>query len=233
MISVRKPWSARASAWRVAADLASATVFACGVLAIASRHDPARLVTLVAAAVMLDGVDGTLARRAGGPCAHGAALDVLADMAAFGVAPVVLVMMNPQLQSGWPAVPAVLAVYLIASLYRLIRSGRAYQRHSHAFCGLPMPVAGTLLLGMSLVLPIPLLVAGTALVSLLAVSRQPYPIVAWMWHSERSLLVTLTVLGLILFPISQALALLLVSGSYAVYPFLGRVRRPSGKPLAY
>ena len=232
MRGVRRPLSDFIPTWRIAADLATGGVFACGVLAIANHDDPARLVTLVVTAAMLDGADGALARRAGGPCAHGAALDVLADMTAFGLAPVVLVLSQPQLQSGLPVVLALLVVYLVASLYRLIRAGRAYRRRSHPHCGLPMPAAGTLLLGMGLALPMPLLVAGTALVSLLAVSHQPYPIVARLWRSERSLFIILMVLGLILFPISQALALLLLSGSYAVYPWLGRVKHPSEGPLA-
>jgi phosphatidylserine synthase len=225
--------STRVPTWRIAADLVTGGVFTCGVLAITSREDPARLVTLVVVAALLDGVDGALARRAGGPSAHGAALDVLADMTAFGVAPVVLVLMKPQLGSSSAVVLALLAVYLLASLYRLIRSGRAYQRYSRAYCGLPMPVAGTLLMGMGLALPIPLLVTGTALVSLLVVTRQPYPIMAWMWHNERFFLVALMVLGLILFPISQALALLLASGSYAVYPWLSRLRHLWEEPQAY
>jgi phosphatidylserine synthase len=218
--------SAHVSAWRIAADLASGGVFTCGILAVASRESPTRFAVLVVAAGLLDGVDGALARRAGGPSAHGATLDVIADLAAFCLAPAALALTQPRLQAVLPAALAVLCAFVFASLFRLIRSRRAFLHPGPAYCGLPMPTVGALVTGMCLTLPTPLFFAGTMLISQLAVSRRPYPRLAWLWRFERSAFIALVAMaiGLAFFSPGHAL---LISGIYAAYPWIGRMR-PAG-----
>lgn len=207
--------------WRIAADLTCGGVFTCGILAIVNRENPRWFVPLVVVAGLLDGIDGAFARQAGGPSAYGATLDVIADMVAFCVAPAALVLAQPRFQEILPLTLTLLFVYALASLYRLIRSRRTYTIHKHAFCGLPMPTVGALVTGMCLTLPVPLFFAGMLLTSLLAISRWPYPRLAWLWRSDRILLVSMIALEGILLTISLGAALLL-AWVYAVYPWLGR-----------
>ena len=74
---------------RLAADASTLGVGACGLAALAWRHQPEALLLLIAAGV-LDVVDGALARRAGGATDYGRILDAGSDWLAFGVAPAVI-----------------------------------------------------------------------------------------------------------------------------------------------
>ena len=138
--------------------------------------------------MLLDGLDGRVARMTRGDGAFGAELDSLADMVSFGVAPAVLAWTVGSL-AGLPegVLWASGALYVSAAALRLARYNVAHAsphlhptRRSPDFEGLPSPAAAGLVGGFILllesqsislagVLPALVTVAG-----LLMVSRIPY-----------------------------------------------------------
>ena len=210
----------RATAWRLAANLTTLAVLGTGLLAIAARTSTEAVLGLMGIATGLDGLDGWLAHRAGGPRLSGAALDLLADLAAFGLAPTALIV-NRLPGAGW-LVWLALGVYLCAALARLLRSCRNYARRSPVgYMGLPMPACGWLLSAAALSLGdhgwLPLATLG---ISGLAVSRRLYPSPGWMWSKARG-----PMLGVLAAAALAALAagpagLLIASAAYAIYPLV-------------
>src|SRR3954454_7743355 len=85
-------WFNPAILWRAAANTATLCVLAAGLATFAVRRDLFLSLALLALSTGLDGVDGLLARRAGGPSAGGALLDLAADLVAFGVAPAAILL---------------------------------------------------------------------------------------------------------------------------------------------
>lgn len=150
-------------------------------LASADPHLAARLVLLAAVG---DGLDGVVARHAGGTPV-GEYLDSLSDVAAFGVAPAVLVvglvtsewnlaLVDPTPRTG--ATLAVAAVFLAAVVLRL-GLYTAYDTKADSTEGVPSTLAATIL-GASILAgtatPAALL-GGTLLLSYLMVTTINYP----------------------------------------------------------
>lgn len=218
------------AAWRWAANGVTICILALGLAATAVALWPAGsrslAAGLVVVAALVDGADGALARRAGGPTRTGAVLDVLADLSAFGLAPVAIAAASgaAQAPSGvwlvWPA----LAVYLAAGAWRLVRSARlALRKPAGLYVGLPMPTAGCLLAGLALNLPGVWVAAGVLLISLLAVSRRPYPSVPWMWRRRPASLVGFVAAAAVVLVVAPPLGLLFAAGVCAAYPWVRRV----------
>ena len=93
--------------------------------------------------LILDRVDGAVARRLGLSSAMGAQLDSLADLLAFGVLPAVVVVVRHP--TGWMALVGL--AYTLAAVWRLARyDGEELQvgRWGPAFLGLPTSAAGCL-----------------------------------------------------------------------------------------
>jgi len=170
--------SNRAWLWRVAADACTLSVFVLGWLAIANSSQPLIFLVLLILAGLLDGIDGALARRSGGPSFHGTVLDVIADANTFGLAPLVFSQFQDRLSGILLEVGIV--VYLTAVLGRLVRSARHYQNKPANYIGLPMPGTGILLTGLSIVLPAGWFFSALVGVSALAVSRITYPKLGWL-----------------------------------------------------
>jgi CDP-diacylglycerol--serine O-phosphatidyltransferase len=172
-----------------------------------------------ALASLLDGLDGWLARRAGGASVFGAGLDVVADFTAFGVAPVVLVTRPPREPS--VALWAVLGLFLCAALFRLLRTARLYGRKQPlGYLGLPMPAAGWLLLGLGLALPGSTgLMTGGLLLCALMVSRRPYPSPAWMRRHAPRLAVAALLIAAALSVFNWRGARLGLAAGYAGWPW--------------
>jgi CDP-diacylglycerol--serine O-phosphatidyltransferase len=111
-------------------------------LAINGRIEFAAL--MIVAAVLLDSMDGALARSLHAQSRLGAELDSLADVISFGVAPAILVgaMLPPDLQRvGW----ALVLVYPLCAAYRLARFNamQTDDPEGHGeFMGLPSTGAG-------------------------------------------------------------------------------------------
>lgn len=127
----------------------------------------------MALAALLDSLDGVVARRRGGDRAFGANLDSLADLVCFGVLPALALYLGP-LRSLSVLGVAVSAVFVLAAAWRLARFPLV--KRCDFFLGLPIPVAGVLLmavllsgptLGVAVILPVAL--------SGLMVSTLPFP----------------------------------------------------------
>ena len=219
------------AAWRWLANLATVGIFGLGLLATAWRGTGLLAAGVIAAAALLDGVDGALARWAGGPTVTGAVLDILADFTAFGVAPAGLALgvagapgMARTTSMAWP-LGLVLGLYLAAALARLVRSARlAFSKPAGIYVGLPMPTAGCLVAGLALNLPVVWVGAAILLISGLAISRRQYPSVPWMWqHRQRSLLIFVAI-TLVVTAFSPRAGLLVAAAVCAVYPWVRPVR---------
>ncbi len=143
--------------------------------------------------VLLDVVDGALARWLQATSRFGAEFDSLADLVAFGVAPAVLAfnLLYPADGAGEPGVPAWLATlatgsYALAAAVRLARfNARPEGSQKDGFLGLPTTLAG-LVVATSVILleqgGTPWLLSGTTLVVVVLfglaaamVSRLPVP----------------------------------------------------------
>jgi phosphatidylserine synthase len=215
---------------RLAAHLATLGVLAAGLLALAARADPLWVLAWMALATGLDGLDGWLARRAGGPTRAGALLDLLADLVAFGLAPASLVLSHhpPNL---W--LDTALIAFLAAALFRLVRSVRLFRgQHALGYLGLPMPAAGWLLAGLALeVTSLPGLVLAILALSLLAASPWPYPSPGWLWRQARRPAVASVAAAGLAAPLDWGGAVLLLALVYAGFPLYAAARRWLGRAL--
>lgn len=120
---------------------AAAGFAACG-FAVTGQPELAALMLLVG--VLMDSLDGMLARSLGATSGLGAELDSLADMVSFGVAPAVLVgSLLPQ--NGFSGAWVLIAVYPLCAAWRLARfnvSRRSMIESPSVFTGLPTTGAG-------------------------------------------------------------------------------------------
>lgn len=103
---------------------------------------------LILAAVMMDGLDGRVARRLHTSSDLGRELDSLCDIVSFGVAPAVLLYSQVLASNyGFMALAAFL-IFIICGAYRLARFN--VLNISEYFLGLPITIAGGLLAILSL-----------------------------------------------------------------------------------
>lgn len=143
----RRGWKRRvARRGGVMAHVVTFTNLGCGFagLLLALEGHPNQAVSLIFLAMVLDFLDGALARMAGHGSAFGKELDSLADLVSFGVTPAFLAYQS-QTQVG----PSLLIVALVSltfvfcgawrlALYNLAESGRDFR-------GMPITVAGGIL----------------------------------------------------------------------------------------
>ena len=183
----------------------AAGVTACA-LATRGRADVAALLLLTA--VLLDSLDGALARTLSATSDFGAELDSLADIVSFGVAPAVLAgsLLPEELGAvGW----ILILVYPLCAAWRLARFNvnSAHSEHGE-FAGLPSTGAGAAaataimlhlrlqevgVLGTGALLPWAML-----LLALLMVSRVPYRHAGHVVGRLRPAVVALVAVGFIL-----------------------------------
>lgn len=163
-----------------------------GVLAIllAMRGDVRGAAASLLACVVLDGLDGSLARRFRVSTPFGAQMDSLADMCAFGIAAPVVV--YAWVVGAVPTVVAAAACALVAvcAAIRLARFN-VCAKDSRFFTGVPTTMAAAMLaLAVLLEVPLPatVLLAGVAVLAVAMVSGFPYPTLArvlrlppWLW----------------------------------------------------
>lgn len=103
---------------------------------------------LILAAVMMDGLDGKVARKLKTSSDLGKELDSLCDIVSFGVAPAVL-LYTQVLASNYHFIGlAAFLLYIICGAYRLARFN--VMNISQYFLGLPITIAGGLLALISL-----------------------------------------------------------------------------------
>ena len=129
---------------------------------------------LVLLSAALDGVDGALARRAGGDHTFGAQLDSLSDFLCFCVVPAYAV--HTVSPDGAPWLGGVVGgVVVVAGAWRLSRFPLVQVQG--AFVGLPTPAAGCLLLLLLLWAPPAVALLGAVALSALMVSSLRFPTV--------------------------------------------------------
>lgn len=152
--------------------------------AIVATTDPHLAARLVLLAAVGDGLDGVVARHAGGT-AVGEYLDSLSDVAAFGVAPAVLVVglvsrdWGLSLTDPTPRLVVTLGVAALFLAMVVLRLGlyTAYDTKTHHTLGIPSTLAATILGAAVLAriaAPIALLV-GTIVLAYLMVTTINYP----------------------------------------------------------
>lgn len=129
---------------------------------------------LVTLAAVLDGVDGALARRAGGDRTFGAQLDSLTDLLCFCVVPAFALHSVVQRDAAMAGAVAS-GSFLLAGAWRLARFPLV-QQQAH-FVGLPTPAAGVLLMLLALWAPVLAALLGAGLLSVLMASCVRFPTV--------------------------------------------------------
>ena len=145
---------------------------------------------LLLACVVLDGLDGALARRFGVASPFGAQMDSMHDMSSFGVAtPVLVFSWLHGAAPLWLLAPACALVGVCAAI-RLARFNVS-PKDGRYFCGVPTTIAAAIMAATVLVSPTvggPLRIVVVAALALLMVSTFPYVKVAqlrrvplWLW----------------------------------------------------
>ena len=136
------------------------------IVAASGRFDAS--VYLLVLAIMLDTIDGRVARWLGATSEFGRELDSISDAVSSGAAPALLVYLA-QLHSLGAVGVAVAVVYLLAGMYRLARFNLLSDAHSKArrTLGIPVPIGASYLMAVVLMrdqLPPPV-AAGVALLA--------------------------------------------------------------------
>ena len=80
-----------------------------------------------------------------------------------------------------------------------------------------------LLVGLALNLPPLWVAAGVLLISLMAVSRRPYPSVPWMWRQRPASLAAFVAASVVVLVVAPSIGLLFAAGVCAAYPWVRRV----------
>jgi len=126
------------------ANLLTSASAGCGflaTLALAAERLP-EAITLLAAAALLDRLDGAVARRMGTSSAFGGQLDSLADAVAFGVGPAWLAY---ALSGQQPLLLPLLVGYLLAAVWRLAHYNLTGLEED-AFSGVPTTIVASWML---------------------------------------------------------------------------------------
>lgn len=145
-------------------------------MAIHGRLDEAAL--LVVVGMLLDGLDGRVARWLHAESEFGKQLDSLSDMVTFGVAPAII--MYEVVLGRLGLIGLILAIWFpMCGALRLARF-HVQVNDSHFFIGLPITAAGGILATMALTKPVihsasVILPLGMLLLSLLMISGVRYP----------------------------------------------------------
>lgn len=143
----------------------------------------AAMVSCVALSLLLDRLDGPLARRLGTSSELGARLDSLADLLAFAALPAVMLV---RAADGSPAALAVALAYVLTAVWRLARydgDELTATRWGPAFRGVPTPAAASAVL-VAVVLAPSIAPWLAAIAAALMPSRLRYPKRgpgAWPW----------------------------------------------------
>lgn len=163
-----------------------------GILAIllAMRGDVQAAALCVVGCVVLDGMDGMLARQLGVSSPFGAQMDSLADMCAFGIATPVVVYASVSGTVPAPAAAGASALVAACAAIRLARFNIS-PKDSRYFTGVPTTLAAVVLAAAVLIdLPLPphVLLLGAGGLALAMVSGFPYARLShlrrlppWLW----------------------------------------------------
>lgn len=150
-----------------------------GIIAIilVFNEKPSLAAMMVLIAMLLDGVDGRVARALNAQSEFGKELDSLSDVISFGVAPA-FIMYVVAFQDLSPVLAwGVTAIFPICGALRLARFN-VITSHAGYFIGLPIPAAGGVLATLALFkedIAVSVLLTSTLVLSFLMVSTIRYP----------------------------------------------------------
>lgn len=218
----------------------------CGFLAIISaiKGDFVYSVHCVIVAMVLDALDGRVARRLNATSEFGREFDSLSDIVSFGVAPAVLVYSWAFSTLADEFGVLVCFIFVVCSATRLARFNvvAASEDTTGGFSGLPTPAAAAVLVCPVYLFPAPvsepivifLVMAFCISISLLMVSSFSYVSVKRLKFDS-----TLGRIGIVLLAFSVALVwkypgatLLAISGAYAASgPLLWFIKRPASSAV--
>lgn len=145
------------------------------ILVYTESHSLAAIMVIVA--MLMDGLDGRVARALNAQSEFGKELDSLSDVISFGVAPAFIMYAVAFSELNPPTAWITTALFPICGAMRLARFNVVDAPPGY-FVGLPIPAAGGLLCTLALFhqeLPTYILVGGSILLSLLMVSTVKYP----------------------------------------------------------
>jgi CDP-diacylglycerol--serine O-phosphatidyltransferase len=118
----------------------------------ALEHQPVPAMTLIAAAAILDGLDGRVARILDAQSRMGAEIDSLADAVNFGVTPALVLYVT--MLSKWPVGWMVVLLYAVCVVLRLARfnalqdDGNQPTYAHEFFVGMPAPAGAIFMIGL-------------------------------------------------------------------------------------
>ena len=150
---IDKPRGRRAVSLQLLPSAMTVLAICAGLTSIkfALEHQPMPAMALIAAAAILDGLDGRVARILDAQSRMGAEIDSLADAVNFGVAPAVVVYVT--LLSTSPAGWVVVLLYAVCVVLRLARynalldDGSQPSYAQEFFVGMPAPAGAVSMIG--------------------------------------------------------------------------------------
>jgi len=151
---ISKPRSRRAVNLQILPSAMTVLSICAGLTSIklALEHQPKVAMALIAAAAILDGLDGRVARILDAQSRMGEEIDSLADAVNFGVTPAIVlyVTLLPQSPAGWVAVLlyAVCVVLRLARYNALLDDGSQPAYTHEFFVGMPAPAGAVSMIGL-------------------------------------------------------------------------------------
>ncbi|ALS26146.1 CDP-diacylglycerol--serine O-phosphatidyltransferase [Paenibacillus cisolokensis] len=145
------------------------------ILVFNEKPDYAAMMVIIA--MLLDGVDGRVARALNAQSDFGKELDSLSDVISFGVAPAFIMYVVAFQDVNEAAAWIITAIFPICGALRLARFNVIAGVPGY-FVGLPIPAAGGVLATLALFakdIPVAVMMGSTLLLSYLMVSRIKYP----------------------------------------------------------
>lgn len=197
---------------------------------------PENAAMMVIIAMLLDGVDGRVARALDAQSEFGKELDSLADVISFGVAPA-FIMYATSFQELNPTIAWIItALFPVCGALRLARFN-VISSSAGYFIGLPIPAAGGVLATLALFhgeIAVSVLVGAMLVLALLMVSTIKYPNFKKVGISKKALwvvpvIVAFTVLLGLMFPDDLSKIIFIPLLLYAVYGLKKNVDRRARK----
>lgn len=151
---ISKPRSRRAVNLQILPSAMTVLSICAGLTAVklALEHQPKAAMALIAAAAILDGLDGRVARILDAQSRMGEEIDSLADAVNFGVTPAIVlyVTLLSQSPAGWVAVLlyAVCVVLRLARYNALLDDGSQPAYTHEFFVGMPAPAGAVSMIGL-------------------------------------------------------------------------------------
>lgn len=199
-------------------------------MAFDGNHSMAAIMVIIA--MLLDGLDGRVARALKCESEFGKELDSLSDVVSFGVAPAVIIYLT-SLQSVNPALGwTVTAIFPVFGALRLARFNVRPGIPGY-FVGLPIPAAGGVLATLALFnkdVSAPFMIVVTLLLSYLMVSTVKYPNFKKVGLPKKSVIgapivIVLAVAIAVVFPDQIARMIFVLLALYALYGFKQNIDR--------